>query len=190
MDKGRKLIVFLLIFLLPVGGGLCTAIANNDRHREKHRYQKRERRHSQDNGKRNLPIVSDIAYSENCGACHFAYQPGLLPTGSWEKILAGLSDHFGESIELDSESAKTISAYLKANSANYSSGKLSVKIMKSMGNQAPLRITEVPYIRRKHHDIRKNVLDRESIGSLSNCAACHITAEEGIYDDDSVVIPR
>ena len=190
MDKEHKLIVFLLILLLTVGGRLCTAIADDDGHRERHRYQKRERRHSQYNGKRSLPIVSDTVYADNCGACHLAYQPGLLPSGSWEKILVGLSDHFGDSIELDSKSAKTISAYLKANSANYSSVKLSVKIMNSLGNQAPLRITEVPYIRREHHDIRKNVLDRESIGSLSNCVACHIGAEKGIYDDDNVTIPR
>ena len=190
MDKGHKLIVFLLVLSLTAGGGLCTAFADDDGHRKKRRYQKQERKHSEDNGQRNLPIISDPAYTENCVACHFAYQPGLLPSGSWEKILEGLSDHFGESIELDSESAKTISAYLRTNSANYSSGKLSLKIMKSLGKQAPLRITEVPYIRREHHEIQQNVLNRESIGSLSNCAACHTSAEKGIYDDDNVTIPR
>ena len=79
MDKGHKLIVFLLILSLTVGGGHCTAIADDDGHREKHRYQKRERKHSEENGQCNLPIVSDPAYTENCGACHFAYQPGSLP---------------------------------------------------------------------------------------------------------------
>ena len=190
MNREYKWFIFLLIFLLTVGGDLYSAFADNDGRKEKRRYQKRERRHSEYNGKRNLPMVSDPTYEENCGACHFAYQPGLLPSGSWEKILAGLSDHFGESIELDSESAKTISAYLRANSANYSSGKLSLKIMKSLGKQTPLRITEVPYIRREHHEIQQNVLNRESIGSLSNCAACHTSAEKGIYDDDNVTIPR
>ena len=190
MDKGNKLIVFLLVLSLTVGGDFCTSVADDDGHRKKRRYQKQERKHFEDNGQYNLPIVSDTAYTENCGACHFAYQPGLLPSGSWEKILAGLSDHFGESIELDFESKKTISDYLKDNSANYSSGKLSVKIMKSLGNQAPFRITKVPYIRREHHKIQQNVLNRESIGSLSNCAACHTSAEKGIYDDDNVTIPR
>jgi len=103
MDKGHKLIVFLLVLSLTAGGGLCTAFADDDGHRKKRRYQKQERKHSEDNGQRNLPIISDPAYTENCVACHFAYQPGLLPSGSWEKILEGLSDHFGESIELDSE---------------------------------------------------------------------------------------
>ena len=190
MDKGHKLIVFLLVLSLMSGGGFFTAFADDGGQREKRRYQKRERKHSEDNGQRNLPIVSDPAYTENCSACHFAYQPGLLPSGSWEKILAGLSNHFGESIELDSESAKTISAHLRAGSANYSSGKLSLKILKSLGNQTPLRITEVPYIRREHHEIKQNVLNRESIGSLSNCVACHTSAEKGIFDGDNVTIPR
>ena len=190
MGRENKLIALLLVFMLTAGGGLYTAFADDHGHRKKSRHQKRERRHSEENGQRILPIVSDPAYTENCGACHFAYQPGLLPSGSWEKILTGLLDHFGESIDLDPESAKTISAYLKANSANYSSGKLSVKIMRSLGNQAPLRITEVPYIRQKHHEIQQKVLNRKSIGSLSNCAVCHTTAEKGIYDDDYVTIPR
>jgi Dihaem cytochrome c len=190
MDKGHKLIVFLLVFSLTAGGGLYTAFGDDDGHRGKRRYQKRERKHSEDNGRRNLPIFSDPAYTENCGTCHFAYQPGLLPAGSWEKIIAGLSDHFGETIELYSESAKAISAYLRANSANYSPRKLSLKIMKSLDNQLPLRITQVPFIRREHHEIPLSVLNRESIGSLSNCAACHTSADKGIYDDDNVTIPR
>ena len=190
MNREYKWFIFLLIFLLTVGGDLFSAFADDKDHREKRRYHKRERRHSEDNGQRKLPIVSDTAYTENCGACHFAYQPGLLPSGSWEKILNGISDHFGESIELDSESSKTIFTYLKANAANYSSGKLSAKIIKSLGNQTPIRITEVPYILREHHEIQQNVLDRESIGSLSNCAACHTNADKGIYEDDNIAIPR
>ena len=101
-----------------------------------------------------------------------------------------LDDHFGESIELDDDSRKTISDYLKSNSAEYSSAKRAVKIMRSLGNQVPLRITDIPYIREKHHEISPNVFKRESIGSLSNCSACHTTAENGIYEDDNVKIPK
>ncbi|MBU0973733.1 MAG: diheme cytochrome c, partial [Proteobacteria bacterium] len=39
-------------------------------------------------------------------------------------------------------------------------------------------------------EISPDVLNRESIGSLSNCIACHTTAEDGIYDDDNVKIPK
>ena len=190
MNRIHKWIVFLLAFLLTANGVFYTAFADHDDHKKKNRYQKRERRHSEHNGKGKLTIANNPKYTENCGACHFAYQPGLLPSGSWDKILKSLTDHFGEDIDLDPESKKIIVEYLKANAANYSSAKLSAKIMRSLGHQTPLRIIQVPYIQRKHHEIQLNVFKRESIGSLSNCLACHTTAEKGIYDDDNVTIPR
>lgn len=190
MNRIHKWIVFLLAFLLTANGVFYTAFADHDDHKKKNRYQKRERRHSEHNGKRNLAIVNNPTYTENCGACHFAYQPGLLPSGSWDNILNSLVDHFGEEIDLDPESNKIILEYLKTNAANYSSAKLSGKIMKSLRNQTPSRITQISYIQRKHHEIQLNVFKRESIGSLSNCLACHTTAEKGIYDDDNVTIPR
>lgn len=121
---------------------------------------------------------------------HFPYQPGLLSADSWEKILAGPEDHFGEVLEIDPESKKVIAEYLKANAAEHSSAKRAVKIMRSLGSRTPLRITEIPYIQQKHHEVSADVLKRKSIGSLSNCSACHTTAEKGIYDDDNVVIPK
>jgi hypothetical protein len=62
--------------------------------------------------------------------------------------------------------------------------------MRSLGNQVPMRITDIPYIRREHHEVDPAVFKRESIGSLANCIACHITADKGIYDDDNLKIPR
>ena len=52
------------------------------------------------------------------------------------------------------------------------------------------KITDIPYIRRKHHKLDPAVSKRESVGSLANCPACHISAEKGIYDDDDVKVPK
>jgi len=101
-----------------------------------------------------------------------------------------LEDHFGESFELDPEAQKAVLTYLETNGAEHSTAKRAVKIMKSVGSSAPMRITEIPYIRDKHRKVSKSVLDRSSIGSLSNCAACHRRAEQGNYDDGFVVIPE
>ncbi len=190
MDRSRKMIVFLLVFSLIAGGVLYSDLGASEGHIKKHRYQKRERRHSDCNGKRNLKVVSDLAYTENCGACHIEYHPGLLPSGSWEKILASLPDHFDELIEIDAESAKKIYAFLNANAANHSSTGLAVKIMKGLGNQLPQRIIEVPYVRKKHWKISDAIFKRKSIGALSNCSACHAGAANGNFEDDDVVIPR
>lgn len=197
------------VFLLT-SGAFYTALADHDGHKQKRwyqkifdwddyddhergekrkRYQKRHRNDSKHYGKRYLKPVNNPTYIEECGACHFTYQPELLPSGSWDKILAGLEDHFGEVIELDLASRKVIDEYLKANSAEHSSAKRAVKIMRSLGSQTPLRITEIPYILRKHHEVSPSVFSRDPIGSFSNCLACHTTAEKGIYDDDYVVIP-
>jgi hypothetical protein len=157
---------------------------HKDRNRERERHQEGRR------GKSDLNPVNHPTYKENCGACHFAYQPGLLPSASWKKILVGTEGHFGESFELDPATKAAVLAYLDQNAAERSIAKRSAKIMKSLGNSAPMRITEIPYIMHKHHDISASVLKRRSIGSLSNCTACHQRAEEGIYDDHDVVIPK
>ena len=203
MNAILRWIVSIMVFVLLTPVTPYDLLADDDDHETKHWYQKdydrdddddddhhSGRRGSKHGRKRYLSVVDNAAYKDACGACHFSYQPELLPSGSWEKILAGLGDHFGETVELDPESKKTIAAYLKANAAEHSSAKRAVKIMRSLGSQTPVRITEIPYIQEKHHDVSSDVLKRKSIGSLSNCSACHTSAEKGIYDDDNVVIPK
>ncbi|MBW2091364.1 MAG: cytochrome C, partial [Deltaproteobacteria bacterium] len=41
----------------------------------------------------------------------------------------------------------------------------------------------------KHRKISPDVCNRDTIGSRSNCSACHSTAEKGIYEDDFIAIP-
>jgi len=163
--------------------------SDHDSGKKRKRYQKRYRNDPEHYRKRYMTPVNNSTYIVECGDCHFTYQPELLPSGSWDKILGGLEDHFGETIELDPDSKRVIAEYLKVNAAEHSSAKRAVKIMRSLGNRSPLRITQIPYIQSKHHEINPDVFERESIGSISNCLACHPTAEKGIYEDDHVVIP-
>jgi len=173
---------------------ILDAFADDDHYRKRHRYRGGSSKFDDDNDDHDseeyLKPVTNQTYRETCGECHFAYQPELLPSASWLKILNQLDDHFGEEIDADPDTIKTISDYLKTNGAENSSAKRSKKIMKCLGNQVPMRITDIPYIRRKHHELDPAVFKRESIGSLANCTACHITAEKGIYDDDDVQIPK
>ena len=190
--------VFLAIISLMAVGGLSESLADHDEHhhrKERHSHRDdsdhdREGYKDSDHKRDFLKPVENETYQENCGACHFSYQPELLPSSSWKKILTGLNDHYGNEIDLDEESKNNIQDYLLSNSADVSSAKRSIKIMGSLRGQSPIRITEVPYIRKKHHDISASVFGRKSIGSFSNCVACHKTASQGIYDDDNVVIPK
>ncbi len=81
--------------------------------------------------------MNNDTYEQECGACHFAYQPWLLPSGSWEKILEELPSHFGEDILLDEETRNTIDQYLTANAADRVSAKRARKIMKSLRGHTP-----------------------------------------------------
>ena len=138
--------------------------------------------------------VDNKTYAEECGSCHFAYPPGLLPSKSWAKLLdeKALSDHFGENATLDKDVLKEISDYAMANSAEKSMYKRSRKIaVATESGEAPIRITEVRYIKRKHHDIpEKMIQGNKDVKSKSYCNACHTQAEKGIFDSDTVSIPN
>lgn len=137
--------------------------------------------------------VDNKRYAEECGSCHFAYQPGLLPAKSWEKLLTpdALHNHFGEVADLDKDVLTEIRTYVLDNSSDKSYYKLSRKVNVATEDEAPLRITDVSFIKRKHHDIpEKMIKDNKDVKSLSNCNACHTKAEKGIFKEDTVNIPN
>jgi hypothetical protein len=184
-----KWIAVLGMLNLFIPGHSFEAFAEGYRHRERARHGWRDDSIKKQSSKQ-LPPVTNLLYKETCGGCHFAYQPELLPSGSWEQLLNSLDDHFGAPLDIGPEALTTLRGYLKESGADKSSNRLSVKIMKSLGGSLPKRIRDVPYIREKHHEISFDVLSRKSIGSLSNCLACHQTAESGVYEDDFVEIPK
>jgi hypothetical protein len=190
MMRITELLISMFAFTFVSVDVFHTTLADDDRGNHRHRYRYRERNTDDDHGRSYVNPVNDPTYKENCGGCHFAYQPGLLPSASWKVILDRLDDHFGESIDLDQHSKSVILGYLETNSAEHSPANRSAKIMRSLRGQVPRRITEIPYIREKHHELSPSVFEREAIGSLSNCIACHATAEKGVYDDDKTSIPK
>jgi hypothetical protein len=120
-------------------------------------------------------------YKKVCGQCHMPYPPEFLPAGSWEKLLGSTEKHFGETLEIDPKTKRVIASYLKENGAEVSKSKISNRVMESLDSNTPLRITEVPYILKKHRKISSDVFQKKSIGSFSNCNACHRLADEWIF---------
>ena len=174
MQRNRHIILAICLLLISLPHD---AFADHDNDRKEHE-------------SKYIEPVNNQTFKKECGACHFAYQPALLPAGSWEKILSNLPTHFGEEVSISDESKNIINEYLQANSAEHSSAKRARKILKSLGGQTPMRITETPYIREKHHEIDPSIFNRQSVGSRSNCIACHPTAQQGNYEDDFVRIPK
>jgi hypothetical protein len=132
----------------------------------------------------------EALYRKECGSCHLAFPPGLLPAESHRRTLAGLEKHFGQNAELDAETSAKLETYLVANAAGAGTHRKSGKILASLDGAAPLRVTEVPYFQRKHRKIGPDVVARPAVKSLANCGACHSGARSWDFDDDGVKIPR
>ena len=143
---------------------------------------------------KNIKPVTDKQYLEECGACHYAYPPGLLPARSWEALLTAdaLRKHFGVNAELDDDTLKVIHDYAVDNAADKSWYKRSRKIaVATEDGPTPLRITGLRYISRKHQAIpEKMIKGNKGVKSLSFCDKCHTQAAKGIFDADTVNIPN
>jgi hypothetical protein len=138
------------------------------------------------------PVTNDT-YREECGACHMAYQPGLLPAAAWQRIMSpdALADHYGDDASLSDEVRGEIAAYLDSNAADGASRSRSraFSVGTSQGTGLP-RISETRYFRNEHHEIpARLVAGNPEVGSFSNCNACHQGAADGVYNEDRVRIP-
>ena len=114
-----------------------------------------------------VPPVTHAATQKECGECHMAYQPALLPAASWSRVMEGLADHFGERATLPDAVTAEIRAYLTGNAGR--------------GDGRLLRITEQRWWL-DEHDFRADIWRRKEVGSKANCQACHRLAEKGDYD--------
>lgn len=134
--------------------------------------------------------VEDGQYRSECGSCHFAYQPGLLPAATWQAMMQGLGDHFGENAELGAAEQQAISDYLVANAADVAAYSRFAGIGRSMQGSDSLRITDSAYFRRKHDEVpARLVTGNPGVGSFSRCDSCHTSAAQGNYDEHRVRIP-
>lgn len=160
------------------------AIADSDERGERH-----ENHHSERNGALSA-VPENALYKQECASCHFLYLPGLLPERSWEKLMNSTDKHFGENLALDASIVSEIEAFLKANSSEKTNTEWGRKITQSAGSSTPERITEIGWIKKEHRKIRPEIFKRASIGSFSNCGACHQGGAKGDFEEDSVRIPN
>ena len=108
-------------------------------------------------------VPNNAAYAAECGTCHVAYPPQLLPAASWRELMAGLDKHFGSDASLEPALAKEIGQFLAEHAGR-------------RGGTA-LRITETRWFLKEH---RKEMTPGRN---PADCAACHAGAEKGIYED-------
>jgi hypothetical protein len=123
------------------------------------------------------------AYVQECTACHMAFPPAFLPAASWQRLMGNLGKHFGTDASLDAATNRAITTWLKDNAGTY----------KRVKEEPPQdRISQSAWFLRKHRDgeVPPNVWKRASVGSPSNCGACHSGADKGNFDENQVRIPK
>jgi cytochrome b len=135
------------------------------------------------------PVPRNAGYEKECGACHDAHSPSLLPAASWARLLSSLDDHFGEDARLPAETARALATWIVANSAETFDTE-SASRFRNVSADEPSRITATPYWTLKHARVRPEVFRRASIRSKVNCSRCHRDAVSGRYDDQQIDIPK
>jgi cytochrome b len=137
------------------------------------------------------PLPDDATWRKVCGECHLAYHPTLLPARSWQSLMADQADHFGEDLAIEPERNAEITAFLVHNAAESHLSEPAWRIdTTTPPNLTPLRITDTPYWRKKHEDIPERVWKMPEVKQRGNCAACHLDAEQGTFEDAAMRLPR
>ena len=139
-----------------------------------------------------FPMPTGKTYVNECGSCHTAYAPGLLPARSWRKMMGELENHFGEDASLAEPQQLEILKALENLSAD--SVQATMRMRRINGsiptNAAPQRIVETGYFKYMHDEVRPSIWKRKKIGTLANCIACHSRANEGRYGEREIQIPQ
>ena len=117
-------------------------------------------------------------YAAECGSCHLAYPPSLLPVRSWRALLGGLDDHFGQNAELDAATRAQLERFLMENAG------------REVAGPTPLRITSLRWWRHEHDELDPSVFRRKAVISPANCGACHPGAKDGAFGEHAVKVPR
>ena len=129
--------------------------------------------------------ITDDVYKEECGACHLAYPPPLLPEQTWTAIMDGLDDHFDDNAEVDDDTATHILSYLHEHALGKGLPSTMSKMMRNLPENPPLRITEFPAFIDAHALIKEQLeIDEFKEGFLSPCADCHRQASVAIFDKE------
>jgi cytochrome c553 len=134
-------------------------------------------------GERKGRALLDPAYVQECGSCHVPYPARLLSAASWQSLLVGLDQHFGTDAAIDDPSvAAAVSRYLLEHAARK-------ETLDELGRPF-LRITGTRGFRHEHDELPAWMWTSSSVKSPANCGACHTTAEQGLFSEHAIHLPR
>lgn len=139
---------------------------------------------AQAGGDHYFPPVSDAQVKAECGSCHLAFPPSMLPAASWQRMMGELDRHFGDDASVEPALAAKIKAYLVANAGDAGGRAYGRKLLRGVNpGDAPQRITELPKWVREHREVPARDWRDPKVRSKANCTACHADAEIGYFED-------
>jgi hypothetical protein len=119
----------------------------------------------------------DPTYQAECGSCHIAYPPALLPAPAWAPILDRLDRHYGVDASLDAAATRRVRDYVQANAG------------RNRGESVPAgeqltRISTSRWFLREH---RAAGAPSAAAGKrMSDCGACHLQAARGDFSESNL----
>jgi hypothetical protein len=156
--------VIRTMWLAGAALGLASAASAGDGHRS-----------------RAVPLLP--RYQQECASCHIAYPAGLLPSSSWKRLIEGLPKHFGTDASVDAATAQELSTWLQAHSAD-------TRRHDPTTPPPEDRITRSSWFVHEHDEVAPATWKLPAVKSPSNCAACHRGADQGVFNEHDVRIPR
>ncbi|MDX1594824.1 MAG: cytochrome C [Gammaproteobacteria bacterium] len=128
-----------------------------------------------------LQTAADPRYTEECGACHLAFPPGLLSRADTARLFDGLDDHFGDNASLGPRLTADLRTFALAN-AGWNDRATTAR-------SDPPRITTTPWFVREHDEVpARLVTGNPEVGTFVNCTACHTRAEAGSFREGEIDI--
>ncbi len=128
-------------------------------------------------------------YRNECGSCHVAYAPALLPPAQWSRVLAQLDRHYGVDASVNAATLATLRSALANSGAP------------APGPELP-RISTQPWFLHEHRGVPFRVAAAAPVAGAartapaaaasaaapapSDCAACHVRAAAGDYAETSL----
>jgi len=128
-----------------------------------------------------IPHDVPPAYQAECGSCHLAYLPSLLPESEWRSVMRQLGKHYGDNASLDETTRLQIEDFLARNAGS--------RRLMYFGAGDPPRLTATAWFQHKHKRLPTAVWSDKRVGSAPNCAACHPEAERGLFNKFDVTVP-
>ncbi len=133
-----------------------------------------------------VPPIEHAATLKECGACHLAFPPQMLPARSWKKLMGDLANHFGENASLQEATRAEIAAYLAANAGDAAISKYGRRFLRGIDTaETPLRITQTPFWQGAHEEISLARFTSAPVKTAANCVACHRTAAKGVFGESA-----